>query len=671
MESESQAKTSARIHWMRAFFVSLFVLLALGACKRNENGQLPAPSGEPIKAQKQEVKGFALASAYPDQHDGDLSIALEFSRPLVGSQNFDALLAVTDDKGAAVKGSWVLDDKGLILRFPYVEAARDYEVLVRADLLAADGSRLGKELKEKFTPDSSTRRSVSPRRAACCRRAKPRFAGRIDQREPKSTSSSCVCAKRTLPRFFAEYQRGGRRGSWELDPSWYDEDDKDSRPPISKLAEPVYVNRFVLGGARNERVLTYLPIQDIAELQQPGLYFAVMKKAGAFKDEFDTAFFSVSDIGLHVRAYKDKLFVHTASLQDGSALANSELRVLDARGEPVFKGKTDGNGNALLDYTLDAAHVLTAARGKDVSMLPFNQPALDLSEFAVSGREQAWFDVFAWSGRDLYRPGETVRVSALLRDNDGKPVLAGSHAASKGKAQSLFVRLRQPDGKTFVESRIEPGAGGYFRFEKTIPVEAPTGKWQVEFRTDPASKEAVQGMALRIEEFLPERMKLDLASADPVLRRGEPFRLRATGAYLYGAPASGNRFTAKLAVMVDRHPLAQAKGWFFGDPTVELPKEARDVVDAALDAEGKLAQDIALPAEVKGNTPVKAIVSGSLYESGGRSVNRSSSACCGRPMRWSACVRCSTTRMAPTPTATPASNWFAWMPTASRRLRRG
>ena len=211
--------------------------------------------------------------------------------------------------------------------------------------------------------------------------------------------------------------------------------------------------------------------------------------------------------------------------------------MLDARGEPVFKGKTDGNGNALLDYTLDAAHVLTAARGKDVSMLPFNQPALDLSEFSVAGREAAWFDVFAWSGRDLYRPGETVRINALLRDNDGKPT----------KPQPIFLRLKQPDGKTFRETRLQPGAQGYFSFEEVIPVEAPTGRWQVEFRTDPASKEAVQGMTLRIEEFLPERMKLDLETTQAVLKPGEPFKLKAKAAYLYGAPADGNRFTAKLA----------------------------------------------------------------------------------------------------------------------------
>src|SRR5690606_12726357 len=142
------------------------------------------------------------------------------------------------------------------------------------------------------------------------------------------------------------------------------------------------------------------------------LYFAVMKRAGSFENEFDTAFFTVSDIGLHLRAYKDKAFVHTASLQDGAALGKVSLRILDARGEAIFRAETDANGNALIDYTLDAGHVLVATRGNDVSLLAFIQPALDLSEFAVSGRTQAWFDVFAWSGRDLYRPGETVRVSA-------------------------------------------------------------------------------------------------------------------------------------------------------------------------------------------------------------------------------------------------------------------
>ena len=612
MGSATRNTRNARTRWMRAFFIGLIAAAALAGCKRNESGQLPEASGEPIKAQAAKVEGFALVGAYPDQHDGDLAIALEFSRPLVSSQDFDALLVVKDANGAVVKGSWVLDDKGLVLRFPSVEAAKDYEVTLKAGLSAADGTRLGKDDTRKVHTGEldpavgfASQGSVLPARES---RGLPVVSINV----PEVDVEFLRVSEKQLPKFFAEYQRGGRRGSWDLDSEYGDS------TPLGKLAEPVYLNRFVLGGKPNERVLTYLPIQDIRELQDPGLYFAVMKRTGKFAGEFETAFFTVSDIGLHTRAYKDKLFVHTASLQDGSATGSVELKVLDARGEAVLAGKTDGNGNALLNYTLDAGHVLVAARGKDVSMLPFNQPALDLSEFAVAGREQAWFDVFAWSGRDLYRPGETVRISALLRDNDGRPV----PAPKQGGGQPVFLRLKQPDGKVFRETRLQPGAQGYFSFEQAIPTEAPTGRWQVEFRTDPASKEAVQGMTLRVEEFLPERMKLDLDAAQPVLKPGEALKLKATAAYLYGAPASGNRFTAKLAVAIEQHPLDQLPGYFFGDPTMELPKDAKDIIDTTLPENGVLQEDIALPAEAKPRSPIAAIVSGSVYETGGRTVNR-------------------------------------------------
>ena len=612
MGSATRNTRNARTRWMRAFFIGLIAAAALAGCKRNESGQLPEASGEPIKAQAAKVEGFALVGAYPDQHDGDLAIALEFSRPLVSSQDFDALLAVKDANGAVVKGSWVLDDKGLVLRFPSVEAAKDYEVTLKAGLSAADGTRLGKDDTRKVHTGEldpavgfASQGSVLPARES---RGLPVVSINV----PEVDVEFLRVSEKQLPKFFAEYQRGGRRGSWDLDSEYGDS------TPLGKLAEPVYLNRFVLGGKPNERVLTYLPIQDIRELQDPGLYFAVMKRTGKFAGEFETAFFTVSDIGLHTRAYKDKLFVHTASLQDGSATGSVELKVLDARGEAVLTGKTDGNGNALLNYTLDAGHVLVATRGKDVSMLPFNQPALDLSEFAVAGREQAWFDVFAWSGRDLYRPGETVRISALLRDNDGRPV----PAPKQGGGQPVFLRLKQPDGKVFRETRLQPGTQGYFSFEQAIPTEAPTGRWQVEFRTDPASKEAVQGMTLRVEEFLPERMKLDLDAAQPVLKPGEALKLKATAAYLYGAPASGNRFTAKLAVAIEQHPLDQLPGYFFGDPTMELPKDAKDIIDTTLPENGVLQEDIALPAEAKPRSPIAAIVSGSVYETGGRTVNR-------------------------------------------------
>ncbi|WP_425520197.1 alpha-2-macroglobulin family protein [Xanthomonas cannabis] len=590
---------------MLLWVVLLTVTIGAVACKRNESGQLPAASGEAIKADKQAITGFALARAYPDQTSDGLSLALEFSRPLVGTQDFDALVRFEEKVGTG-DSSWSLSEDGKTLRYPYVEAAKDYTVLIDANLLAADGSRLGKPLKQKvYTGELkpvagfASQGSVLPARES---RGLPVVSVNV----PEVDVEFLRVREKSLPAFFQQFQRGGRRGSWDL------ESEYSGNEPLSKLADPVYVNRFILGGKQNERVLTYLPTQDIKELQEPGLYFAVMKRAGSFENEFDTAFFTVSDIGLHTRAYKDKLFVHTASLQSGEPIKNVELRILDAKGELFLKGATDGNGNALLNYTLDAGHVLTARSKTDVSLLPFNQPALDLSEFAVAGRQSAWFDVFAWAGRDLYRPGETMRVSAILRDNDGKPT----------KPQPVFLRLKQPDGKTFRETKLQPGEQGYFEFTQQIPADAPTGRWQVEFRTDPASKDAVQGMTVRVEEFLPERMKLDLDSTQKTLGAGQPFKLVANAAYLYGAPADGNRFTAKLAVSVEQHPLESLPGWFFGDPTLELPREAKDVIDTEFGSDGILREDIALPAEAKPVSTIAAVVSGSVYETGGRTVTR-------------------------------------------------
>ncbi len=367
-----------------------------------------------------------------------------------------------------------------------------------------------------------------------------------------------------------------------------------------------------MSGKDNERTLNYLPIQNISELSESGLYFAVMKRAGSFESEYETSFFFVSDIGLHTRAYKDRLFVHTASLKSGAPLAGVALSVLDGKGETVVAGETDANGNAQIAYALNAEHVLIARARNDVSLLPFNQPALDLSDFAVAGRKEAWFDVFGWSDRDLYRPGETIRLSALLRDHDGNPI----------KPQPLFITLKQPDGRPYAEAQLDPKDLNYFEWAREIPADAPTGRWQVEFRTDPKSKEATQGLTFRIEEFLPERLKLDLSSPQTVIKPGEALKLAVEADYLYGAPAADNRFTARLTVAADQHPVDAHKDFYFGDPGIDLPKEAKDVIDDKLDDHGKLAKDVDLGDAAKPSAPVAAMLSGSVYESGGRTVTR-------------------------------------------------
>ncbi|RYE89133.1 MAG: hypothetical protein EOO78_33730, partial [Oxalobacteraceae bacterium] len=99
MDSRESGMRWSGTRRMLLWVVLLCVAIGAVACKRNESGQLPAASGEAIKADKQAITGFALARAYPDQTSDGLSLALEFSRPLVGTQDFDALVRFEEKVG--------------------------------------------------------------------------------------------------------------------------------------------------------------------------------------------------------------------------------------------------------------------------------------------------------------------------------------------------------------------------------------------------------------------------------------------------------------------------------------------------------------------------------------------------------------------------------------------
>ncbi|HZX69465.1 MAG TPA: alpha-2-macroglobulin [Rhodanobacter sp.] len=600
----------------------LVVALLLGACGRGHHGNPPALQGTPAAASSAPhpaaKSGFALVSASSTTSDSRTTLTLRFNAPLAAAQTFDDLIAVTGPKGEVVSGSWSLQENGKTLGFPFVQANTRYVVELKAGLLAADGRTLGHALKREVYSGNlpaavgfASHGSVLPARGT---RGLPLVSMNVHDADVEFFRVH----DDALSDLFCAYPRNGHRDSYELDHdvSYYNDclegGQRRSKLPITRIADSVYANHYTLGGEPNERTVTYLPVQNIKELSQPGVYMAVVKAGGSFRGGYDTATFFVSDLGLHLRVYRDNALLHVASLRDGSPVSGVEIEIRDEAGRSKLKASTGADGNALIAYQVKASDVLVARHGKDVSVLPFNKPALDVSNFDISGREQAPFEVYAWSGRDLYRPGETLRASALLRDYDGKPM----------KAQSLFVRLKQPDGRTLVEKRLEPQQLNYFELSQAIPADAPTGLWQLEFRLDPASKDTVQAFPFHVEEFLPERLKVELSSPQQRLAPNEPLKLKVASSYLYGAPADGNRFTAKLLVAPEVHPLPKLTDTFFGNPLVDLPKSADDVVDAKLDAHGVLEQDLPLPDDVKPVAPLAVTLSGSVYESGGRAVTR-------------------------------------------------
>ncbi len=596
------------------------ICLLIAGCNRGHQGK-PVLQGTSAKAAAATTspalsKDLSLLSAGSEARDARTALVLRFNTLLAAAQMFDQQIAVTGPNGEVVTGSWSLQEDGKTLTFPFVQSNQHYAVLLHAGLMAADGRTLGHDIKHDIYSGDlppavgfASHGSVLPARGT---RGLPVVSMNVHDvaveffRVHDDALSDLYCA----------YPANKQRNNYELDHevNRWDLCEKGSRMrrPITDMADSVYANHYTLGGAQNERTVTYLPVQNVKQLSEPGVYMAVLAQGGTFKGSYDSSIFFVSDLGLHLRVYRDNVLLHVASLNDGSPVSGVAVEIDDEAGASRIKATTDASGNALIAYKVRSTDVLIARHGKDVSVLPFNRPALDVSNFDITGRKQAPFEVFAWSGRDLYRPGETLHASALLRDYDGNPM----------KQQSLFVRLKQPDGRSLLDKRLEPGELNYFELSQAIPADAPTGLWQLEFRLDPAGKEAVQAFPFHVEEFLPERLKVELSSPQSLLEPGQALKLKVASSYLYGAPADGNRFTAKLLIGPEVHPLPTMADTFFGSPLIDLPKSADDVVDQKLDAKGVLEQDVALPDDVKPLAPLAVVLSGSVYESGGRAVTR-------------------------------------------------
>lgn len=576
-----------------ALVLVLLVMLVAG-CRRE-----PPEAVDVTVPRAAAIEGFGLVTAASDVYEGRPSIVLDFSERVAGGQSFDERLQIAKADGGGVDGSWLLEESGTRLRFPYLDADATYKVTIRTSLEAADGDTLASEIeKEVYTGPLTPIVGFAGQGNVL-----PTFESRglpvISLNQSDVDIEFMKVRERDLGRFLAEFPKNQRLYSWSLD-------------QIGRFSDSVYMNRFALNTATNERVVSYIPVRDIAELKAPGVYFATMRKPGSWDGEYDSAMFFVSDIGLNLRIYPNELLVYANSLETGEAKPRVRLSLRNENGEELASAESDDRGLARFAYRPDPQHLLIATQGNDLSVLALNQPALDLSEFAVAGRKARDAEVFPWSGRDLYRPGETLKVAALVRDGDGKALAA----------QPLFATLKQPDGRVAAEVQLAPGELGYYELIREIPADAATGRWSIAFSTDPSEADSGEVFRFRVEEFLPERLKLDLETAKATLAPGDALPLEVQADYLYGAPAAGNRFTAKLAVANAKHPIESLPDFFFGDALQTLPTAPVDAVDAALDDTGALAVDVALPDGITPTGPIEMVIQGSVYETGGRAVSR-------------------------------------------------
>ncbi|MBO4966450.1 MAG: alpha-2-macroglobulin family protein, partial [Pseudomonas sp.] len=124
-----------------------------------------------------------------------------------------------------------------------------------------------------------------------------------------------------------------------------------------------------------------------------------------------------------------------------------------------------------------------------------------------------------------------------------------------------------------------------------------------------------------VEDFLPERMALELKGSDTPLSPGQTAEIQVAGRYLYGAPAAGNRLSGQVYVRPLREAVSALPGYHFGSVTEPELTQDLELDESVLNADGK--QTLSIDSQWSdAKSPLQLIVQASLQESGGRPITR-------------------------------------------------
>lgn len=576
-------------NWQAAL-VSLFIFFSVQSIYATE---LQNPLKEASYTNQQLLSEMLLVDASEQTLDKVPALAVTFSQDLDPDANPSEFFTVTQN-GKAVKGEWALIKNLRRLYFTQIQVNTVYRIQIRPGLAAKNGLKLLKpvdfEIKTRdIQPafDFASKGSLLPMQLVSGLPIRVVNVPELD-----------VEFLRVQPEKLGEVLKAIRLDnslqSWELE-------------EIHAITTSVYTTRYPTNAKPNARETFVLPIAQLEALQQPGLYFAVIRQPGRFTDKaYRINHFVVTNIGLQARVYAQHVEVFAHALDSGKPLRGIKIALKDT--QTGLEKFTDEQGRASFSQYPAGDFYITASLEGQFAFLDLRSPPLDLSSFPIQGLPERAIDPFIYASHALYRPGDTVDLNILLRDLDGWP------ATNK----ELKLSIIRPDSKLVWEEPLKASSPelGYYLQHFTLPLDAPNGTWRAELRVAKELK-AAEVFEFQVEHYQAERMQLVLNTGKPLLTKDDKQVVSLQGSYLYGAPTAEQTVEASRVLQLEPEPLATYNDYVFGVPEDVERLASLKLPEFKLDQQGNgFLEFPPPPASIQ--SPLKTTIQASLLELGAK-----------------------------------------------------
>ena len=342
----------------------------------------------------------------------------------------------------------------------------------------------------------------------------------------------------------------------------------DAESYANQQGSVVWTGEMSVANLKNQAVTTTFAIGDALPAMKPGVYLVLAKdkaREGGTDDYWTPQagqWIINTDIALTSFKAYDGLTVFARSFSGATAASGLKVQLVATNNEILGEGTTDGDGKVFFEGGLlrgaggdTPAVVMAYDQAKsDFAYLDLRRSSFDLSDRGVDGRAAAGdIDAFVYLDRGIYRPGETVQLTALVRDRGAKAL----------PNAPVTVIVSKPDGQEFRRYTVTELKAGAVYQPFTLSASAPRGRWSASVYTDPTAA-AVGYVAFDVQDFVPQKLKVTLTSTAPVLDPATPIDISVESRFLYGAPASGLGGEGTITLRRAVEPFANYKLFSFG-----------------------------------------------------------------------------------------------------------
>jgi len=255
----------------------------------------------------------------------------------------------------------------------------------------------------------------------------------------------------------------------------------------------------------------------------------------------DSRFLSLSDIGLIAKEGTASLLVFANSIQTASPLKGVNMIAYGANNQILGMAATDDQGVAEIKYQRREfagfkPAMIIAKTADDFNYLPFSSTRINTSRFDVSGKTMnaTGLDAFIYSERDIYRPGEKINYSVILRDYNWK---------SPGEIP-VIVKFLLPNGKEYKSFRKTLNAQGSMEGNVDLPVTSITGTYSLEVYS--SNDILLSSQPFHVEEFVPDRIKVTARLDKDFYEPGNTAALKIQAVNFFGPPAAGRNYECEI-----------------------------------------------------------------------------------------------------------------------------